>query len=668
MTTQVLLYNEDCIAGMAKRLNPESIDLTVTSIPFEELFTYSGKLEDVGNNGSTINIREGRFALNLRFVIAQLLRVHKPGTNVCVHIQQLLAYKNQHGFIGRRDFRGAVIDLFSAGGFDFKGEFIIPKNPQAMAQRLNLHCLMFQTGYTNAANLAPAPNDYVLVFQKPGEIAVPVPALYHKEKNPTGWVTTNDWVRDAHGVWSDISEVDVLDGYRAARESDQEKHVCLARGSLVLTRNGYLPIEEIEIGDLVLTHRGRWRPVTAKACNGVLPVTRITAQGVADLRTTPDHLFWVRSCAGRGGKGREPGSMNPHRHRYNAEKATPTWMQAKDTLGSYVNLPLPPVEDSPYSAEEWWIAGRWLGDGHYAARNALYISCAHKETSELVSKLGSRAGSIATRRTATQIRLKDRNGRLHSLLAKCGRGAAGKRVPAEALALDAEKSEAFLSGYLSADGHYTAKYDRWSATSVSRSLLLGMAMVAQRARGVVCSVYAGRRGGQGVIEGREVKTLDEWVLSIPPKNVSGFLLDDGAWKKVRDVQEDGEAEVWDIQVAEDESFTAEGCVVHNCPLQLEVIRRLVLLYTNPISVQPDVTVLDPFGGIMSTPYICVELDRNAIAFELKESYYHQGVRNVELARKLKVRQQAALFDYEGSSEVQPSCGTIGTFQSNSAAD
>lgn len=220
------IYNEDCIAGMAKRLGDDSVHLTVTSIPFEELFTYSGKLEDVGNNGSTLDIREGRFAVNMRFVVEQLFRVTAPGCNVCIHIQQLLAYKNQHGFIGRRDFRGAMIDVFSAGGFHFKGECAIVKNPQAMAQRLNLHSLMFITGKRNAVDLAPAPNDYVLIFQKPGEIAAPVKALFDEQKNPTGWLTTEEWIRDAHGIWTDILETDVLDGWRAARESDEEKHVC----------------------------------------------------------------------------------------------------------------------------------------------------------------------------------------------------------------------------------------------------------------------------------------------------------------------------------------------------------------------------------------------------------------------------------------------------------
>src|SRR4051812_43964598 len=95
------IWNQDCIAGLAERVADRSVHLTVTSIPFEELFTYSGKLEDVGNNGSTVDIRAGRFALNMQFVIEQLLRVTAPGCNVCVHIQQLLAYKNQHGFSGR---------------------------------------------------------------------------------------------------------------------------------------------------------------------------------------------------------------------------------------------------------------------------------------------------------------------------------------------------------------------------------------------------------------------------------------------------------------------------------------------------------------------------------------------------------------------------------------
>lgn len=231
---KVHIWNEDCIRGMADRLADNSVHLTVTSIPFEELFTYSGKLEDVGNNGSTVDIRTGRFALNMRFVVAQLLRVMAAGCNVCIHIQQLLAYKNQHGFIGRRDFRGAMIDVFSAGGFQFRGEFAIQKNPQAMAQRMNLHSLMFVTGKRDSNQLAPCPNDYVLIFQKPGECQHPVQAIADPQLAPHGWLSTEEWIRDAHGIWTDIMEIDVLDGYRSAREHDEEKHVCPLQLTVIL--------------------------------------------------------------------------------------------------------------------------------------------------------------------------------------------------------------------------------------------------------------------------------------------------------------------------------------------------------------------------------------------------------------------------------------------------
>jgi DNA modification methylase len=63
---------------------------------------------------------------------------------------------------------------------------------------------------------------------------------------------------------------------------------------------------------------------------------------------------------------------------------------------------------------------------------------------------------------------------------------------------------------------------------------------------------------------------------------------------------------------------------HICPLQLEVIRRAVLLWSNPGEV-----VLSPFGGIGSEPYVALEQKRKAIAIELKPEYFAQMVDNCE---------------------------------------
>lgn len=61
---------------------------------------------------------------------------------------------------------------------------------------------------------------------------------------------------------------------------------------------------------------------------------------------------------------------------------------------------------------------------------------------------------------------------------------------------------------------------------------------------------------------------------------------------------------------------------HICPLQLEVIRRAVKLWSNPGEI-----VFSPFGGIGSEPYIALEKHRKAVAVELKPSYFAQMVAN-----------------------------------------
>lgn len=61
---------------------------------------------------------------------------------------------------------------------------------------------------------------------------------------------------------------------------------------------------------------------------------------------------------------------------------------------------------------------------------------------------------------------------------------------------------------------------------------------------------------------------------------------------------------------------------HICPLQLEVIKRCIELWTNPNDI-----VLDPFAGIGSTNYVALRMNRRTIGIELKESYYKQAVAN-----------------------------------------
>ncbi len=62
---------------------------------------------------------------------------------------------------------------------------------------------------------------------------------------------------------------------------------------------------------------------------------------------------------------------------------------------------------------------------------------------------------------------------------------------------------------------------------------------------------------------------------------------------------------------------------HICPLQLEVIRRGVMLWSNPNDI-----VLSPFMGIGSEGYVALEMGRKFVGVELKASYYKQAVGNL----------------------------------------
>ncbi len=71
---------------------------------------------------------------------------------------------------------------------------------------------------------------------------------------------------------------------------------------------------------------------------------------------------------------------------------------------------------------------------------------------------------------------------------------------------------------------------------------------------------------------------------------------------------------------------------HICPLQLEVIRRGIDLWTNPGDV-----VLSPFTGIGSEGFVALEMGRKFVGAELKESYYRQAAQNLLTAEKEKTQ-------------------------------
>jgi len=75
---------------------------------------------------------------------------------------------------------------------------------------------------------------------------------------------------------------------------------------------------------------------------------------------------------------------------------------------------------------------------------------------------------------------------------------------------------------------------------------------------------------------------------------------------------------------------------HICPLQLDTIERIILLYSNPGEV-----IFSPFGGIGSEGYQAIKMKRKSISIELKESYFTLNKKNHYAATELN--KQLTLF-------------------------
>lgn len=195
------------------KLPPNSIDLSVYSPPFVDLFTYSDSLHDLGN---CTNKEE--FYGHYAFIIRELLRITKPGRLSCVHTSDIPAMMQRDGYIGVKDFPGDVIRLHEENGWIFHGRAFIAKNPQAQAIRTKSKALLFVQLRKDSSDSRPALVDQILIFKKEGD-GIPVCPV------DNGEIDNETWINWANGLWTGISEGDTLQFY-AARDDGDEKHIC----------------------------------------------------------------------------------------------------------------------------------------------------------------------------------------------------------------------------------------------------------------------------------------------------------------------------------------------------------------------------------------------------------------------------------------------------------
>jgi DNA modification methylase len=205
-------YHGDCV-DVVRQLPESSVDFSVYSPPFPQLFVYSESECDMGNSAS-----DEEFLDHYAYLIAEKFRVTKPGRLTAVHCSDLPMTKWREGLVGIKDYSGQVIKTHQDAGWVMHSRRTIWKCPVVEMTRTKHVGLLYKQLQSDSAKSRGGMPDYLLTFVKPGENANPI--AHTPEEFPL-----DQWQEWASPVWMTVNQTNVLN-VKAARSGHDEKHLC----------------------------------------------------------------------------------------------------------------------------------------------------------------------------------------------------------------------------------------------------------------------------------------------------------------------------------------------------------------------------------------------------------------------------------------------------------
>lgn len=369
---------------------------------------------------------------------------------------------------------------------------------------------------------------------------------------------------------------------------------CFVKGTLVNTSDGYKNIENVQIGDEVLTHKGEYKKVYNTIAKRTNEVQRLKIAGCEEFFVTGNHPFLAR-------KKVTVSTRKNGRSLHYVEMSEPCFVEAKDLDNSYrvgivinQNNTLPQwngvkkihKNQNGYYKEYyenrlsnlfnnndfWWMIGRYLGDGtntYIENRKYQFEICCNKnnnetqEIKEVLDRLPFKY-CISEKKTTNVFCINQKE--LSYFATKFGNGANEKFIPKFALDLPKHLLKSLIDGYLSADGNFDKRYNAWRLTTVSEKMAYSFQMALLKSYSRYCSIVT-KNQYESVIEGRKVKCNKAYILGFYlSDNHLQYKIEDGyAWVNIKDnIVMHNETDVYTLSVEDDESYCVRNIIVHNC--------------------------------------------------------------------------------------------------------
>lgn len=424
---------------------------------------------------------------------------------------------------------------------------------------------------------------------------------------------------------------------------------CLLPGTGIVTKRGVVPVEDVQVGDQVVTHLGRWRKVTDTSVrpteDGEM-VVQLKGKGLEAITLTGDHKVWAarygyrqsrrfegvgwvpaKEMVARASSGHKPhhamtvpkldAEAHPvvrlldyvHESKFQVSEAggvlvsshrnttsVPAEVKLTHQLGRLLGL---------YLAEGWTSGSRGPSEMGWAF---------HEDETNLQAEVVEALSDIF----GVDAKVSERPGRCRAVLAcsrlvanlfACG-DARTKRLPDWAWGGDREFMEGLLSGWVDGDGHVRQRGEQSevSVSTASESLAWHMRLIA-----IACgreayqasrerkSPFGGAMSTEHVVswtEGRRrpgMYRLDDQSLTAPVEQVEPV---------------DYSGPVHDLTVEDDHSFLTVGGMVHNSWFDVSAENVIWIREPHPTNPYSGITPLEPAGLAVETDWFARMYQRN----------------------------------------------------------
>lgn len=322
---------------------------------------------------------------------------------------------------------------------------------------------------------------------------------------------------------------------------------CVPAGSKIKTDNGYKAIEDIEIGDMVLTHKNRYRPVSRLYERQSSHIYHIKFNGGDTLDITGNHPVYT--------------------YRDNEFMFVRT---DELTINDYVCININQQQKQlEYSDDILWLLGRTLADGYYCkAKHCIIVAVEKKKVEDFESHLNNIHYYTAHNdRPAVEYVIKNADlTELYSYF--CNKKALDKFIPNAILDLPISQLKVVYNGYISGDGFIREDKPNtvmWNSSSHDLTLSLGLVTAKLFGKYPTISV---RKGEFKKLPNGYCQTNVNYSsqISVTTKyNPDVKIVEDKLLIRIKSLSKEAiDIKVYNIETAQDHSYTVNNVIVHNC--------------------------------------------------------------------------------------------------------